>query len=303
MQRIKSRIVNLNLIIIGLLLINACSDINAQIKSIRSQAYKIQKLNNEVKTDKIDYSDDNYLKEFYKNGKLKRHLIYFLEDMVSKTECTYNEQDSLIKISIYEMGDDNKDLNYSYSYKYINDTLKTMYVLDENNEVIRIGEYTYYDDGFSILEYDKDKKDDNKNLVLKKYNTKKQKISLKSYWVEGEYIDSEYNYYNDDNKLDSTLIFYGEELISKFKYTYEDTVYKKLQFTYDENNNEELYIEIVFNLKDEIISYKRYSDDPFYNNSMTYSYSYDKYGNWIEQKVLLDKELISVIKREIEYYD
>jgi len=303
MKNINSKIINLSLIIIGLLLINACSDIHTQIKSIRSQVYEVQKLNNEVKIDKSEYGENNYLREFYPNGKLKRHLIYFIDEIVSKTEYIYDDKDSLIKMNVYRKSDNNLDLINSYSCEYENDSLKTIYVFDENNEVIRIKEFTYFDNGFRTLGYFKDRKDENKYLILREFNKKNQQISLKSNWVEGEFKDIEYSYFNDYNKLDSTLSFYGNKLVSKIIYTYEDSIYKQMKFMCDENINGDLYTINVYNLKDEIISYIRLTDDPSFNSSMTYLYSYDRYGNWIEQKVLLDKEFVSVIKREIEYYD
>lgn len=303
MRNINCKILNLSLIIFGLLLINACSDIHTQIKSIKSQAYEVHKLKNEVKIDKIDYSEDNYLREFYPNGKLKRHLIYFLDEMVSKTEFIYDDKDSLIKMNVYQKSDNNIDLINSYSCEYENDNLKTIYVFDENNEVIGIDEFTYFDNGFRTLGYFKDKKDDNKYYILREYNKKNQQISLKSNWVEEEFKDIEYSYYNDNNKLDSTLSFYEDKLVSKIIYTYEDSIYKQMKFMCDDNINGDLYTINVYNLKDEIISYIRLNDDPLYNSSTTYLYFYDKYGNWIEQKVILDEELISIIKREIEYYE
>jgi len=273
------------------------------IKSIKSQVYKVRKIRKSLKTDEIEYDYDNYQRDYFEDGRIKRELQYFVEDEEQEIEYIYDVKDSLIKKNIYDISDDDREIKYSYSYEYDNDTLKMVYGLDDDNEVIRIGEYTYYEGNYIVLEYDKDEKEDKSSHILKKYNDKYQEISYENKWNDGKYLEKRLYFYNEDEKLDSINNYYDHKLLFKHIYTYEDSIYTVKLINYQIESEGKVIWTREYNLNEDVISFIQHIGKKTNDKLRYYHYEYDKNGNWIEKKENYNTILYKIVKREIEYYD
>jgi hypothetical protein len=60
------------------------------IKSIKSQVYKVRKIRKSLKTDEIEYDYDNYQRDYFEDGRIKRELQYFVEDEEQEIEYIYD---------------------------------------------------------------------------------------------------------------------------------------------------------------------------------------------------------------------
>lgn len=273
------------------------------IKSIKSQAYKVKKKGKRLKTSEIEYDYENYQRDYFEDGRIKRELQYFVEDEEQEIEYVYDVKDSLIKKNIYDISDDDREIKYSYSYEYDNDTLKMVYGLDDDNEVIRIGEYTYYEGNYIVLEYDKDEKEDKSSHILKKYNDKYQEISYENKWNDEKYLEKRLYFYNEDEKLDSINNYYDHKLLFKHIYTYEDSIYTVKLINYQIESEGKVIWTREYNLNEDVISFIQHIGKKTNDKLRYYHYEYDKNGNWIEKKENYNTILYKIVKREIEYYD
>lgn len=283
--------------------VDTLNNTKKSIKSIKSQAFKVRKVSKRLKTSEIEYDYENYQRDYFEDGRIKRELQYFIDDEEQEIEYIYDEKDSLIKKNIFDISDDDRELKYSFSYEYENDTLKIVYGLDDDDEVIRIGEYIYYEGGYSVLEYDKDDKDDKSKHILKKYNQDYQEISYESKWNDGKYLEKRLYFYNKDNKLDSINNYNDGKLLFKHVYTYGDSLSTVELINYQVEEDGFLVWTRRYNQKEEVVSFIQNVSKKTNDALRYYSYKYDDYGNWIEKNESYNVVLYKIVKREIEYYD
>lgn len=273
------------------------------IKSIKSKAFKVRKIRKRLKTDEIEYDYDNYIKEFDKNGKIIKEVNYFVDGEETEIEYLYDDKDSLIEKIVYDINDDEREIKYALKYEYENNKLKNVYGLNDEKEVIRVSEYIYNENGFTVLEFYEGKKEEKENNILKKYNNNYQEISFEKNWDDGKYREKRLYFYNENNKLDSINNYYEDNLLFKHKYTFQDSVSIVQLINYQVESEGKLVWTREYNKNDEVISFIQNVNKKTNDALQYYDYKYDEYGNWIEKKLSHNIVLYKITKREIEYYD
>lgn len=161
--------------------------------------------------------------------------------------------------------------------------------------------YKYDDKGNQIEENKYSYKNTLKTTTDNKGN---KKVSGK---LESQKTESKITFKYDDRKNIIEQIYYLPNPKETFSLSY------KITFKYDNkgymieksvfNSSEKLGIKIVWKYDDKgnIIEYNEYNADNLIS-TQTYTFDYDKTGNWIKKNEAKNGESIKTIEREIKYY-
>ncbi len=243
-------------------------NLNGKVKSIKE---------NQLGTPKTGYeevysdtkSSWEYL--FNKKGKLIKKSYNFYGD--SATERYSYKNDYLIEISIDKKDKNRAKEKHIYTYNQINLLKEINYTWDDLSKELRY-EYHYNDKGNLI------KKIEYSEYYYLDNDTTQKTIYLYDY--ESDSIISEKIYNGDWSYRFFSEKYYKDDILVKEKF--KDGV---ITYKYDKLGN----------TVSEITTYDGYS--PI---EREYKYTFDNHNNWVKKKSI-SEGYISIVKREIEYFD
>ncbi|GJQ60967.1 MAG: hypothetical protein SCALA702_00200 [Melioribacteraceae bacterium] len=203
------------------------------------------------------------------------------------------------------------------------DTLaKTEKIYNNSGQIIKQFHYNFYSDESMIIDFKYDYRKRLKEEIVELVNDSitftvdyHYNGKLAEKW-ESEYSDKEFlsrqigkYYYDSNDQLEkSTLLQLYVDLETKDtitntfelkKYNNNDQVIERI--LYDSINFDKNRI-FKYNYKDaRLFKTKEYNQQDSLICTKLYEYQLDNFGNWIERKAIMDNELTSVIKREIQY--
>lgn len=273
-----------------------------KIMKITSQASKVREVRRRQIIKEIEYDYDNYIKEFDKNGNEILSIQKFVDNVDEQIEMKYDDKNRLIEKIIYDEIGEDKELRYSMKYEYLDDTLMKVSGFNDDNELIRVGAYTYKRGGYSVFEYDAQDKENSDEYIQKRFNENGKEISYEKEMEDGVFKSRRISYYNSDNKLDCILNFYNNKLLFKHVYTQENDTSKVQMYSYYKEVNEKLVWERHYNNLDDVIYFHKFDEDPKREIINFYKYKYDENGNWIRREDYFFKNMFEVVERKIEYY-
>lgn len=140
-------------------------------------------------------------------------------------------------------------------------------------------------------------------LLTYQYDAKGNMISEHKHYRDGKTdFKKEYSYDSSGNRVGFILYTKEGKIAERFSYAYdkkgnlaEESKYdsagaldSRLVYKYDEKNNE--------------IERSRYLESDKPDVEITWTYEYDKQGNWVLKTQLINGTVAGVIKREIEYF-
>lgn len=275
-------------------------NLKGMVKTIRENNYNLH--DNETDSSWLDGDTRDYNKK----GNITDDEIFSMDssfsgdssiikafDLLKKRFFKYDSKNKL-------MGWDDSDF-HNYLYKTIlNDFHKNILNYDKKGNVVEDGDYDYTNNPDGILiEKETFNYDDKGNLSETKwYDSNDSMVSKETdtYDDKGNIIESDKYLYSHGNHS----IPYSSTCLYDKKGNKIDEKYNPLCVMYDRQIGEAKYLydaqgnvihQLYYNAKDYSFSFDR-----------TYTYTYDKYGNWLTKIKFKNNIPIYLEKREITYY-
>lgn len=254
------------------------NDSNKNIKSIKESLFKPDdSIKNAFKSNRdslFAVKFDTYT-VYSKNGKVIEHSRYENNgDLYQKRVNKVNEKSVLIEGKKYNSKGEIKE-TWKYSYD------------DSGN----MTEVNYYNNDGKFTGKQVDKYDKNNNLIEFTYQNSKGKVTNRQ----------TYKYFKNGNKKEES------------RYKSDGTLRDRRTYEYDDNGNE--IIDKAYKADGSIMIYKSEYDkmnniiENYWINEKgeqthqtSFSYVYDKYGNWITKRRSSNGVLGMIWERKIEYY-
>ncbi len=198
-------------------------------------------------------------------------IIVEENDLVTRTKYKYNWQDkSKIESENYFMGN--------------NQTMDVKWIYNKDGKGATKEFYTHKGPLFNVVKY---KYDDHGNIIHKGYYTDSDSlVSEESFKFDDDGNQIEYISYPADN---GTIVRYNYEYENgKLFKEYESSLWNRTStYKYNEQGDEiELKIDV----------------EGFNSTLSTYTYEYDKHGNWTKQTVNFNNQQEAITERTISYY-